>query len=108
MSNMKEIVDLLKSEIAYFKKLKTAVGDIHGHIHSLKVPSFILSFLPQIISEEKTLAITRVFHTLVAAIIFHHDSQAHCEGSQGRDNPGLDSPGSGSQDSGSQDSGSQD
>jgi len=34
---MKEIVDLLKSEIEYFKKLKSAIGGIHGHIHSLAV-----------------------------------------------------------------------
>jgi hypothetical protein len=34
---MKEIVDLLKSEIEYLKKLKSAIGDIHGHIHSLAV-----------------------------------------------------------------------
>ncbi len=34
---MSEIVDLLKSEIEYFKKLKTAIGDLHGHIHSLAV-----------------------------------------------------------------------
>ena len=42
---MKEIVDLLKSEIEYFKKLKSAIGDIHGHIHSLsvKVAKFFLA-----------------------------------------------------------------
>lgn len=34
---MKEIVELLKSEIKYFKKLKSAIGNIHGHIHSLAV-----------------------------------------------------------------------
>jgi len=34
---MKEIVKLLKDEIKYFKKLKSAIGDIHGHIHSLAV-----------------------------------------------------------------------
>lgn len=34
---MKEIVELLKDEIKYFKKLKSAIGDIHGHIHSLAV-----------------------------------------------------------------------
>jgi len=32
-----KIVDLLKKEIMYFKKLKSAIGDIHGHIHSLAV-----------------------------------------------------------------------
>lgn len=32
-----EIVELLKNEIAYFKKLKSAIGDIHGHIHGLAV-----------------------------------------------------------------------
>jgi hypothetical protein len=36
-SNTKEIVNLLKSEIEYLKKLKSAIGDIHGHIHSLAV-----------------------------------------------------------------------
>jgi len=34
---MKEIVELLKEEITYFKKLKSALGEIHGHIHSLAV-----------------------------------------------------------------------
>lgn len=34
---MTEIFELLKSEIDYFKKLKSAIGDIHGHIHSLAV-----------------------------------------------------------------------
>ena len=34
---MNEVVDLLKNEIVYFKKLKSAIGDIHGHIHSLAV-----------------------------------------------------------------------
>jgi hypothetical protein len=34
---MKEIVELLKDEIKYFKKLKSAIGNIHGHIHSLAV-----------------------------------------------------------------------
>lgn len=34
---MKEIAGILKSEIEYFKKLKVAIGDIHGHIHSLAV-----------------------------------------------------------------------
>ena len=34
---MKDIVNLLKEEIEYFKRLKTAIGDIHGHIHSLAV-----------------------------------------------------------------------
>ncbi len=34
---MLEIMDILKSEIQYFKKLKTAIGDLHGHIHSLAV-----------------------------------------------------------------------
>lgn len=34
---MKEIVELLKDEIKYFKKLKLAIGNIHGHIHSLAV-----------------------------------------------------------------------
>jgi hypothetical protein len=32
-----EIWDLLKSEIDYFKTLKSAIGDINGHIHSLAV-----------------------------------------------------------------------
>jgi hypothetical protein len=34
---MNEILHLLKNEISYFKKLKSAIGDIHGHIHSLAV-----------------------------------------------------------------------
>ena len=34
---MDRIIDLLKSEIDYFKKLKAAIGDLHGHIHSLAV-----------------------------------------------------------------------
>jgi hypothetical protein len=34
---MNEILDLLKKEITYLKKLKLAIGDIHGHIHSLAV-----------------------------------------------------------------------
>lgn len=37
MSNVKEVMVLLKNEIVYFKKLKAAIGDIHGHIHSLAV-----------------------------------------------------------------------
>lgn len=36
-SETNKIVDLLKKEITYFKKLKSAIGDIHGHIHSLAV-----------------------------------------------------------------------
>ena len=34
---MNEIFNLLRSEIEYFKKLKVAIGDLHGHIHSLAV-----------------------------------------------------------------------
>lgn len=34
---MRELFNLLKDEIEYFKKLKVAIGDIHGHIHSLAV-----------------------------------------------------------------------
>jgi len=34
---MKDIIELLKSEIKYFKKLKNAIGELHGHIHSLAV-----------------------------------------------------------------------
>jgi len=34
---MLKVVDVLKSEIEYFKKLKSAIGDLHGHIHSLAV-----------------------------------------------------------------------
>lgn len=32
-----DMIELLKSEIEYFKNLKTAIGDINGHIHSLAV-----------------------------------------------------------------------
>lgn len=53
---MKEIIDLLKSEIEYFKKLKVAIGDLHGHIHSLsvKVAKLHLSKLYPDVSEWKT------------------------------------------------------
>jgi hypothetical protein len=37
-----EIGDLLKSEIEYFKTLKSAIGDINGHIHSLAVKAAYL------------------------------------------------------------------
>lgn len=37
MSKLDEIINLIKTEIGYFKKLKTAMGDIHGHIHGLSV-----------------------------------------------------------------------